>query len=366
MDEIYEKLTEGKKISEALLFFSVNNFEMPEQGDLFFEVFGVGNSNGPWNKNERFICYEGLLKKLQIINLGKYNKMHKGTAYYFLYWLAFELKLYEKAIFYLDGAVSEDIRKTIEQARKEHLGQRTMKDKDLIKEYKNVWSKNPIILDLCFREGGTAIPVRQQIFTFLKEQIDRFNNLNVSNVPKVDISKWGENIVIPLLSEDIKNRSLFSTFYSFLLSYSDNTNYFKLRSVSKGTIEPFLIHLYKGGLLFETLLKYLSSKYNFSFTNQKGVLCEPKTLGDFSNNSKFADNYSKFETGAKDWDDVYQDVEKNDIESIFSTVARTRNFTGHDLRREDVLSDEKYQKIVEREVDAIFIILAKEFFNGTT
>ena len=59
-------------------------------------------------------------------------------------------------------------------------------------------------------------------------------------------------------------------------------------------------------------------------------------------------------------------IETNDIKGIFSTVARTRNFTGHDLRRDDDFSNEKYQKLVEREMDAMFIIIAKEFFYGIT
>ena len=362
MDEIYEKLSGGKKISEALLFFSVNNFDNPEQGDLFFNSFGVGNNNSSWNKYERFICYEELLKEIQTIDQNKYQKMHKGTAYYFLYWLAFELRLYEKAIFYLDGAVSEDIRKTIKQAKREHPEQMERGDDELRKFYEDIWSKNPAITDLCFKDGGTAVSVRLRIYAILKEQIDRFNQLKINGVPNIDVSKWGDNIVIPLLSKDIINRSLLSAFYSFLLSYADNVDYLKLRSTNKGTIEPFLVHLYKGGLLFETLLKYLSSKYNYTDTNGK----HPTTLGQFNSRKNFTNKYSDFEARAESWNDVYQDIETNDIKGIFSTVARTRNFTGHDLRRDDDFSNEKYQKLVEREMDAMFIIIAKEFFYGIT
>lgn len=362
MDEIYEKLIGGKKISDALLVFSITNFDTPAQGDLFFNSFGVGNNDISWNKYERFICYEELLKLISTVNPEKYQKMHKGTAYYFLYWLAFELRLYEKAIFYLDGAIGEDIRKTIEQARREHIDQREKEDDILVKFYVKEWSGNPAVKDLCFKDGGSAVSVRQKIYIILKEQLDRFNQLKINNIPNIDISKWGDNFVIPLLADDFKNRSLLSAFYSFLLSYDDNLNYLRLKPRREGTAEPFLVHLYKGGLLFETMLKYLSEKYKYVDKENK----KPRTLGGFKYCEKFTNEYAPFETITDERSDIEENIDKQDnIESIFSTVAKTRNFTGHDLRRDNDFL-EHYQKLIERELDAIFIIIAKEFFNGTT
>ena len=40
----------------------------------------------------------------------KYAAVHKGTPFYFLMWTAFDLRNYERALYYLDAAISEDVR----------------------------------------------------------------------------------------------------------------------------------------------------------------------------------------------------------------------------------------------------------------
>jgi hypothetical protein len=41
----------------------------------------------------------------------KYRQIHKGIPFYFMSWLAFDLRNYEKALFYIDAGISEDVRK---------------------------------------------------------------------------------------------------------------------------------------------------------------------------------------------------------------------------------------------------------------
>ncbi|MGD0778045.1 MAG: hypothetical protein ABSC05_35120 [Candidatus Solibacter sp.] len=86
-------------------------FGTPQQGNQFFEVFGPGNIvSNPDRPFERFSDYEELLVRLMATDRDKYQKMHKGTPLGFMSWLAFDLRNYEKALFYMDAGISEDVK----------------------------------------------------------------------------------------------------------------------------------------------------------------------------------------------------------------------------------------------------------------
>ena len=53
-----------------------------------------------------------MLNLLRQADQTKYERMHKGTPFYLMSWLAFDLRNYEKGLFYMDSAIAEDIRKT--------------------------------------------------------------------------------------------------------------------------------------------------------------------------------------------------------------------------------------------------------------
>jgi len=99
-------------INHAIHIYRIQQFTQPRDGDAFFETFAPGNVlffiDRPY---ERFSDYEELLTILRNEDPQKFLRMHKGTPYYFLAWTAFDLRNYEKALFYMDAAISEDIRK---------------------------------------------------------------------------------------------------------------------------------------------------------------------------------------------------------------------------------------------------------------
>lgn len=85
----------------------------PASGDHFFEQYTPGNAMNQIDRPlERFHDYELVLLILSSDDPQKYNQIHKGTPFYFLGWLAFELRNYEAAIFYMSAALSEDKRKS--------------------------------------------------------------------------------------------------------------------------------------------------------------------------------------------------------------------------------------------------------------
>src|SRR4051794_7787450 len=103
----------GEKVLQAALEqFRTGEFENPKDGDNFFRTFAPGNTaDYPDRPYERFSDYEQLLLLLMKTDPEKYQKMHKGSPFGFLSWLAFDMGNYEKAMFYMDTGIAEDVRK---------------------------------------------------------------------------------------------------------------------------------------------------------------------------------------------------------------------------------------------------------------
>jgi hypothetical protein len=91
-------------LTPPLVELALQHFDHLElaQGDIFFSTFGPGNIINATNKpHERFNDYEELLRLLRQRNQQKYEQIHKGTPFFFLSWLAFDLRNFEKALYYL-------------------------------------------------------------------------------------------------------------------------------------------------------------------------------------------------------------------------------------------------------------------------
>jgi len=51
------------------------------------------------------------------------------------------------------------------------------------------------------------------------------------------------------------HRSIVTALWTFILEGKERDRQLSIRSASGGTLEPFLTHLFKGGLIFESILK---------------------------------------------------------------------------------------------------------------
>ncbi len=95
--ELFEQLDENDSDAQEA-FFSNGRFfpgNVPEGKHLPYD---------------RFELYETRLKLLVEKFPEKFRRCHKGTPYYFLAWTAFDFRDYERAVFYMDAAISEDIK----------------------------------------------------------------------------------------------------------------------------------------------------------------------------------------------------------------------------------------------------------------
>jgi len=223
-------------INYALQVFKGTEFKTVQEEDQFFSVFAPGNMiNSADRPFERFSDYEELMNRLLQADPAKYRRVHKGTPFGFMSWLAFDLENYEKGLFYLDAGISEDVRNA---------------------HPPETWINNPgprvLILDvdpanLWFKR--TVDRVRQ----LLEQQLTRFNG--VSNRPPMDIRSWQS--FVPHLIADPTKRTIISALYIFLLEFEHHRQELELREgCTGGSSQPFTVHLFTGGLLFESLLKH--------------------------------------------------------------------------------------------------------------
>jgi hypothetical protein len=190
----------------ALYYFDQLPMPDVQQEDWFFSTFCPGNllhaTDRPF---ERFRDYEDLLQLLRSRNPQKYELVHKGTPFFFLAWTAFDIRNYEKTLYYLDAGISEDLR---------NVG--------------SDWVNRPGALFLRLTtQPHVAERVIRQIRQLLSAQIDRFNAISglapISN--DIFIDKF-----VGRLMQTPPTRTIISALYVYLLEATERLSELQLRA----------------------------------------------------------------------------------------------------------------------------------------
>jgi len=232
----------------AVEYFNKVEFATAAEGDAFWGLFAPGNTvhfaDRPF---ERFSDYEEMLNLLRQADQTKYERMHKGTPFYLMSWLAFDLRNYEKGLFYMDSTIAEDIRKTELTADPES------------------WKNQPGTKFLLLAGGQPHVAQRSinRVQLALQQELARFNGISGQPAVTPDIIRQ----FVTRLIEDLSKRTIVSALYVFLLESFDRKRELELRQGSSGgSNQPFTLHLFTGGLLLESLLKHY---YPISDNGQK-------------------------------------------------------------------------------------------------
>lgn len=324
-------VTNDQVFEQQLKEFSQHSFTNNEQANAFYIKYGVGNTKNEMDMPfERFLYYEQLLEELMNCDFRKYQIMHKGIPFYFLAWLAFDLRNYEKALYYIDAAISEDVKNT---------------------------RGNPFLLPasqfLLLNPGEQVASRTIQILELtLEEELARFNE--ISGETPLSIAVFVEKFAQALLKHPA-NRTIISAFYVFLLEYSERQNELRMRSTSGGSIAPFIHHLFSGSLVFESLLKFLFP------TKDDNTPC--KTIGEIYRTSSFLTNYpANIPTSATSFSEILSGITNETLLSTFTTITKIRNTSGHNLIWDDTFAEpSNYQTLFQQEVDAILYIILHSF-----
>lgn len=336
--KIYNQLTKHT-IGEAVLAFNQLDIRDARTGDLYFETYGVPNVlevfNAPY---ERFICYEFLMHALKNEDSNKFSLIHKGTPYYFLAWTAFEIRNFRKAVFYMDLSLGEDIRKsTSSDATREALSN----------PGGNLWKFIP--------DGPAA-----RVITELKQTMEQtLQDFKSRTSEEILLDEFINKFVIESIVQDVKNRSLISSLYSYLAETNDLYETLKIRSQNLSSIEPLLNSLFNGGLVFESLLKLIADQRSWLISGNK-----PATLGAFNQINDFLTLFSlsrtDFVTSALDLPSILSNATDDTLKTSFSITAQLRNTAGHDLRRDDIFQNpDDFKLLADKQMNAILFVVKR-------
>lgn len=314
--------------------------------DQFWHQHTLGNNTQySHSPHERFNHYVSLLSALQKADPGKYKIMRKGTPFYFMGWLALDMEQYSKGFFYMDAAVSEDIRGNAGE------GLNTPAAMFFQMNQNNVYQVGSRSLDI----------IKKQV----NSEFDRFtayvNQYCNKTVQPITQQIFANNFVLPLL-RDQKTRSIVTSLYSFLMESNDLTQGLSLRSSDLGSIEIILLNLFKGGLIFESLLKHFYKQNNGrEYYLMSGPLESNRFKGHFGLTEKLSQNANKLEEIVKH----LPSPQARNIQRTFEITAKIRNTSGHGLQWDDVFqTPETYQTLFEEQVSAIFLLISKNCPDG--
>lgn len=293
--------------------------------DRLFEMFGAGNTIAGQNTPfERFEWYRQLLVLLFERSPKKYREIHKGTPFFFLAWLAFDVRAYEKALTFLDAAISED-------ARIDPAG----------------WRERPggrfLRLDSDPHHVG-----RRTISALRERLVDELGRFKGATGVSIKLEHFLARFPTQLLSTP-NSRTIISAFYVFILEADEVAEQLAIRSSGGGSTGPALSLLFRGGVLFESLLKQLYPGHQ----TLGGILKDPAFQRDFP---------GTYATSARSLAEVLAAVNDNSYQTAFSTSARLRNTTGHNLVWDDVFSDPSaLLRLVHQQYNALLYVIDRKF-----
>jgi hypothetical protein len=317
------RLTPRQVIDLAVVAFKDRDLQSPAEADKFFHEYGIGNSvDFPTDPYERFEYYRTLLSRLHAAYPQKFAAVHKGTPLYFLSWLAFDLHQFEAALQFMDAAIAEDKR----------LG--------------TGWFDNPGPQALMLNAPVQVVRrTVEALASRIEKELDRFGK-------QYGIKFSLDTFLRQFAGPQVKNRTpaIVAAFYAFVLEFDDRSVEIGLRSApTLGSYQPLFLHLFKGGLLLETVLKDALPQF------------EGETLARILNSRDFKNKLG--------FTPVLQEVTITTLcseatlttpESAFVTTWRLRHMMGHSLIRQPLPKvPDDYINLAHQEINAFLYSVFK-------
>jgi hypothetical protein len=315
-------MTVNQLLDLAVLAFKERDLRDPDDADRFFIEFGAGNTvDVPARPYEGFFYYKSLLARLRASDPEKFESVHKGTPLYFLSWLAFDQHLFESAVYFIDAAIAEDRR----TGRTE-------------------WLLLPASQMLLLKPEQAARHVVGLIGSQINEELQIFEErFRLSFSQDAFLQRFAERML------KAGAPALVAAFYAFVLEFDDRRIESDLRvAPTPGSYQPLFMHLLKGGILLETLLKHF-------YPNSAD-----KTLGTMFESTQFTKSLGFTLPSVRDVSmrTLLNDAALATAQSAFLTTGRLRNMLGHNLIRNPVPSRADYISLVRQEIAAFLYTIA--------
>jgi hypothetical protein len=292
------------------------------EADAFFDRLGYAVNLHHGRYLEALNGGIAVLRKCREIDADAYSRIHKGTAFYWLGTAAFWVHDYETATSFYDAAVSEDLR----------AGADALRNPTPALHFMQIEGE---ALDQAARELVCVAQCRiEQEICVYNERTGR-----PKGGPDPTISDVRCRFLRPALSPDKKGwRSLATAFISFFIERQYRGMLLELRPAG-GSSEPFFLHLFKGCVLFESLLKG---------NPKEAPTAKPAMLGpmlkQFHVHLGIAKNLG---VGDADFGTVLEDLANDDgsIQTAIRVTGKIRNTVGHDLGWVVAIDGNEYERL---------------------
>lgn len=235
------------------------------------------------------------------INRPGYQKIHKGTPFYWIGTAAFLISDFQTAAYFFDAAVSEDLRRS-----------------------KGRFPTSPAIKFVTLNGDAPDQAARSLTIKLQKninKSLENYNSIIPSSESPLTIDE-----IRRFLWQSVRGatwrRSLATAFISFFLEYDHRARLIPLVT-APGSGEPFIMHLLKGTTLFESLIKSGKGGITKNGTLTK-ILADQTMWGalGFTQKPKFKNSQSLASVAR---------MANNPQQSII-IATRIRNAVAHNLR----------------------------------
>ena len=296
----------------------------------------VESATGFWNtynndpigllRNRQFLLLRdrlfGLLRACKSIDAETFTKIHKGHPYYFIGIASYLLDDYQTAIYFFDAAVTEDI-----NAGADPIDNPTPSTRFLM------------------LEGEANYQAAKELTKFAQTKVERAlehyhskitKNPGISNLTLDELRK--DFICYALTAKDKPGlRTLVTSFITYCIEWDFRNEHFEYE-VGTGTSEPFFLHLFKGCVLLESLLKH-----------NRSITPENNMLGKILKEEKILDalKIEAIDGGNFVLDDIFEKLQRfdNSISEAIQISYMARNTLGHSLGWNTNINQNQYQEL---------------------
>jgi len=352
LSDLFNKLNSKQGKEEILEEFNAIDLSNSKNSDDFFEKYGGGNyilnrENLPYCQRDyvgRIDVYLDLFDLLKNKSSKKFYQIHKGTPYCLLGWLFLDIGDFEQGLFYIDAAMSEDVR--IDPIN---------------------WQNRPATQFLFLEQPQKSSPIGTRIVDsvdrYIEQEIVEYQKESNKKTDAKEFMKKFKDKFVRYNFESFTHRTLISALYVFLLEAQYCKLLLKRRSLTGGSIEPFLSSLHKGSLLFESLLKDVYTSHSNSTLGK--IFHDPFVLRDL--------NFKQPNLGnvGQTLDDMVRHIlpylektyktEKH--VQYFAVSIRLRNITSHSLLLPDIFDESIYQKLYRQILFSSLYLIENKYFS---
>lgn len=240
------------------------------------------------------------LDAYRLRSASQYSAEHKGTPFYIMGYAAFASHDYPSASLYFDAAAEADL--------KYHQGNLDTASLRFIQ-----LSQSP-------SQPLLAQDIISQLVDTTQQLLDDYRTRPLAQAITLDELRARFFKAI-LTSGRLEQRPLVTAFLSFVGEWPYRAR--QLELVEEGSREPFFLHILRGCVLFESLLKAAP-----------GTPARVKTLGDALHHHAAALGIdpTKIRTSESDFNNIPGTLTANmDLQEAINVSAKTRNTVGHNL-----------------------------------